>query len=85
MVDRIVHQLWIGSPFPPHLQRLAETWQEHHPDWDYRLWSEADIATLDLPYWDLYNSASNIVPADAVAQFRSDLARWVILRDHGGL
>lgn len=85
VVRRTIHQIWIGSPFPDHLCHLADTWRDHHPDWDYRLWDQGDIDGLDMPYWDLYHDAPNIVPQDAVNQFRSDLARWVILRDHGGL
>lgn len=84
-MSRIIHQLWIGSPFPAHLARLAQTWRDHHPGWDYRLWDQAAIDTLDMPYRRFYDDAENIVPDDAVHQFRSDLARWVILRDHGGL
>src|SRR5690625_7327905 len=38
-----------------------------------------------MPYRRFYDDAENIVPDDAVHQFRADLARWVILRDHGGL
>jgi len=84
-VQRTIHQLWIGSPLPDHLRALTDTWREHHPHWHYRLWTETDIAGLNMPYRDLYDQAEQIVPADAVWQFRSDLARFVILRDHGGL
>lgn len=84
-MGRTIHQLWIGSPFPDHLARLAATWRDLHPGWEYRLWDQDAIDTLDMPYRDLYDDAANIVPADAVNQFRSDLARWVILRDYGGL
>lgn len=81
----ILHQIWVGPPRPKHLDRMAETWREQHPDWDYLLWDEEAIAALDLDNQDLYDRAPDLVPADAVGQYRADIARYEILHRYGGV
>src|SRR5690625_1576070 len=85
LVDKIIHQLWIGSEIPPGLGRCVQSWRDMHPDWEHRLWTEKDLARLRTPYDDLIARAADYVPGDAIYQFKSDLYRWVILREHGGL
>lgn len=81
----ILHQIWVGPPRPAHLDRMAETWRTQHPDWDYLLWGEAAIDALDLDNRDLYDRAEHLVPADAVGQYRADIARYEILHRYGGV
>lgn len=84
-VSKIIHQLWIGSELPPGLANCVQKWRDMHPDWEHRLWSEEELSDLVTPYDDLIARAADYVPADAVYQFKSDLYRWVILQEHGGL
>jgi len=81
----MIHQLWIGSELPEGLKSCTRVWQEMHPKWEYRLWTEEELADLETPYDDVIANAADYVPADAVYQFKSDLYRWVILREYGGL
>jgi len=81
----ILHQIWVGPPRPAHLDRMSETWREQHPDWDYLLWDDEAIAALDLDNQDLYDRAPDLVPADAVGQYRADIARYEILHRYGGI
>lgn len=81
----IVHQIWVGPPRPAHLDRMAETWRTQHPDWDYLLWDETAIDALDLDNRGLYDRAEELVPADAVGQYRADIARYEILHRYGGV
>ena len=37
MIPKIIHQIWLG-PLPPP-QRWLDSWRDHHPDWDYHLWT----------------------------------------------
>src|SRR5690606_40646015 len=43
------------------------------------------IAALDLDNQDLYDRAPDLVPADAVGQYRADIARYEILHRYGGV
>src|SRR5690554_8239896 len=64
---------------------MAETWREQHPDWDYLLWDEEAIAALDLDNQDLYDRAPDLVPADAVGQYRANIPRYETLHRYGGV
>lgn len=59
------------------------TWERHHPDWDHVLWGDDDLGWLANR--DLFDRAAELVPGDAVEQFRADIARYEILGRHGGL
>lgn len=85
MIPRTIHQFWGGSPLPEVLRELSATWLDHHPGWAYVLWNEDSIRAFDILHQDLYDRADQIVPADAVWQFRSDILRWAILWRYGGV
>jgi hypothetical protein len=40
-IPKIIHQLWIG-PNPAPLKWM-NTWKEHNPDWEYRLWGNDEV------------------------------------------
>jgi hypothetical protein len=44
VIPRIIHQIWIGPDRLPEGHRAwIETWKEHHPEWEHRLWTEDDL------------------------------------------
>jgi len=82
MIPRTVHQIWLGgNRFP----ELAENWREgvrrFLPDWNYKLWTDADLPEL----------AAAALCGEAILNdrlgmgIRPDLVRYEILRQHGGL
>jgi len=77
-IPKIVHQIWLGSPLPERFKSYTESWRIHHPDWEYKLWNDADIAALHLENEQEYNKAINYAE-------RSDIARYEILYRFGGL
>lgn len=82
MIPKKLHFIWVGKPMPKHLYENIYRWQDMHPDWSYTLWDDDDLDWLEnRPYFDL---AERYVPADAVGQFRADLARYEILHRFGG-
>lgn len=85
MIPRIIHQFWGGSPLPDELRNMSHTWKIHHPEWTYRWWDESSAYPRLGKLADLWDRASEIVPADAVWQFRSDLLRWSLLWQYGGV
>lgn len=76
-LPRVLHRVWLGDKLlPEEFERFGETWRTHHPEWEHRLWGNADVARL--------------VPAGALARCRSsseasDLARYAILAEQGGV
>ena len=77
-IPKIIHQIWLGSEFPEKYKAFQQSWIKHHPDWEYKLWQEADIANLVLQNRDLYQAARNYGEM-------SDIARYEILYKYGGL
>lgn len=82
IIPKSLHFIWLGKPMPDHLAANVKRWRELHPDWNTYLWNERNIPLLR--HVDLYRRAKDLVPADAVAQFRSDIIRYEILFDFGG-
>ncbi len=84
-VPRIVHQVWIspdgnGIPDAVYPADWRDSWKQHHPEWEHRLWTDAELEPLVsqhaefLPAW---KAAAPVVKAD--------LARLLVLHAHGGV
>lgn len=73
-IPRVFHRVWLGDrAMPAAFDAYADTWQHHHPDWELRLWTDADAPTLPA-----LSRARNLAE-------RADLVRYEILRRHGGV
>jgi len=77
-IPRVIHQIWLGSPLPRRLARYSDTWRRRHPDWEMKLWTDADVARLDFPSRDLFEAAT------CWGQ-KSDLLRIELLNAFGGV
>jgi hypothetical protein len=73
-IPKIIHQIWIGEHPPP--QECLQSWQALHPDWEYRLWTEANI---EFP---LHNQ--RIFDATPNYSGKVNILRYEILEKHGG-
>jgi len=84
-VPKLFHQMWLRNspgPIPATYRKWTEEWKDTHKDWTYRLWTS--IPPLTPPSLDLWQRAAEISP-DTVEQFRSDIARYEILYQYGGV
>jgi mannosyltransferase OCH1-like enzyme len=74
-----IHQIWLGPASPP---AEFKTWQKSivalHPGWEYKLWRDKDIESLNLYNKSLYKASKNYGE-------RSDIARYEILYQFGGV
>ena len=79
-IPKIIHHIWLGSPFPDHLVALRQTWQRHHDstEWQMQLWDDDAIASFGLMNYEAYNAATNFGE-------KSDIARYEILYRLGGV
>lgn len=84
-IPKIMHHIWIGPPIPAHIAANCAAWAEMHPDWDMKLWTEREIDEIGLQNRALYDRAEQIVPGDAVEQFRADIVRYEVLALFGGM
>jgi hypothetical protein len=76
---RLIHQIWLGpQPLPKTAEAWMETWHRTHPGWHCQLWTERDLARLELRHRALLEAAES--PA-----MRSDILRYELLWRYGGL
>ncbi|MCX2584726.1 glycosyltransferase family 32 protein [Pedobacter sp. MR22-3] len=82
LIPKIIHQTWKDNEIPAHFQPFVDSWKNHHPDWEYHLWTdemnEAFIRENYPDFLDIYRQyPSNIQKVDAI--------RYFILNKKGGL
>lgn len=78
LIPKIMHQIWLGSQMPQKCVILAQTWQNMHPDWQYRLWTDDDVESFGLENKALFDKAKNFGE-------KSDIFRYEILYRFGGV
>jgi hypothetical protein len=77
-IPRIIHQIWLGSPLPKKLARYSRSWRKQHPEWEFKLWTDKEVADFDFPSRALFDEAT------CWGQ-KSDLLRMEILKKEGGV
>ncbi len=81
-IPRIIHQTWKSHDVPPQLAGFAQRWRALHPEFEYRLWTDADndaFVQREFPaYLPLYRSFSRGI-------YRADVARCLYLWRYGGV
>src|SRR6185312_42775 len=81
-VPRIIHQLWKDAAIPERYWALCESWRRHHPDWEHKLWTDADLARLvDLRFPQL----KSLYDGYARGISRADLVRYLVMAVYGGV
>ncbi|WP_341790135.1 glycosyltransferase [Rickettsia endosymbiont of Polydrusus tereticollis] len=79
LIPKIIHQIWIGSKdIPPLYKNYTEECRLLHPNWEFKLWKDEDIAKLNMQYKNIYDLARSLVQ-------RSDILRYEILLRFGGV
>ena len=85
MIPHSFHRLWLGGGEPEWTRPFADTWREHHPDWELHQWGEGEVADLfPLRNQDIFDRAEEIA-GERAGQLRSDVLRYEILDRFGGV
>ncbi|MCC7271024.1 MAG: glycosyltransferase [Alphaproteobacteria bacterium] len=81
-IPRLLHQTWRTDALEPRQRQFQSGWREHHPGWEYRLWTDADLRAFVAA-----EAPELLAMFDGYAQqiARVDMARYVILQRLGGL
>jgi len=77
-IPKIIHQIWLGSPFPDKYKLLTDRWQEMHPDWTIMLWDEKKIEDFGLANKWMYDNMRN-------PSAKSDVVRYEVAYSYGGI
>jgi inositol phosphorylceramide mannosyltransferase catalytic subunit len=77
-IPKIIHQIWLGGEMPEQYKIYAETWKNHHLDWQYKLWTDKDADDIFITRRNLFDKATNV-------GMKSDILRYEILKQYGGV
>jgi hypothetical protein len=81
-IPRIIHQTWKSLDVPQPLARFQARWRELHPDFEYRLWTDAQndaFVRAEYPqHYALYRSFPREI-------YRADMVRCLYLLRFGGV
>ena len=78
-VPKIIHQIWLGPKTPPAIfQTSQQSLKKHHPGWEYKLWTDADIPSFILHNKKFYDLTNNYAE-------KADILRYELLYTFGGV
>lgn len=77
-IPRNIHQIWLGGALPERYIGWQKSWIDRHPEWKYKLWTDADVDSLEMVNSVFFNSISNLGA-------KSDILRYEILNKYGGI
>jgi hypothetical protein len=78
-IPRIIHQIWKTADLP---SGTSESWQHLGADWEWRLWSDADLLTLVQSHYPHLEALYLSYPKNVQ---RADLGRYLVLDHCGGI
>lgn len=86
-IPRVIHQYWGGSPVPRQYQEYSNAWAEMNPDWTLYLWGDTptSLGQFDLDNAHQWHNPREYVGRDRAEQFKSDVVRYELLRNFGGV
>jgi hypothetical protein len=78
MIPHTFHHIWLGpDPLPDEHGPWIETWKRHHPEWEFKLWTEEN-----LPEDPVRPEVLDLLRAPVE---RADILRLEILYHYGGV
>jgi hypothetical protein len=90
MIPRLIHNIWIQGydQLPEKYKRNQLEIKKINPDWDFIIWDNQKILELLQKYpklLSLYKNASQLSGIISAEATQSYIARYIILKDFGGL
>jgi hypothetical protein len=78
LIPKVMHQIWIGPEMPVLYKSYLEECQKLHPDWEFKVWGDKEVAELNLEYADVYDKLRSYAA-------KADILRYEILYRFGGV
>jgi glycosyltransferase involved in cell wall biosynthesis/mannosyltransferase OCH1-like enzyme len=81
VIPRILHMAWVGdAEQPEYVEEYKKKWEELMPEWNVRLWTNADINDQEFPA----DIVERINSSEKGAQ-KADLMKFHIINKYGGI
>ena len=82
-IPKIIHQTYKSfDTIPAHWSHVPDSWKKHHPEWEYKFWSDKDIYDFIDNNYSSYAEFFRALPHHIQ---RVDMVRYFILYHYGGL
>jgi hypothetical protein len=83
-VVKLIHQTWKTSEIPHDVYPKVwqESWKTHHPDWEYRLWTDEDNERLVRDHYPQFLEGYRSLSKGVI---KSDIARALYMHRDGGM
>lgn len=81
MIPKVIHRVWVGdTPPPDYAAQLFERTQALHPHWQFEFWTEQRLHEVPMS-----PGLQALYAAAIHARTRSELLRYAVLLNHGGI
>jgi inositol phosphorylceramide mannosyltransferase catalytic subunit len=82
-IPQKIHQTWKNNHIPFHVyeKRWVDSWQENHPAWEHKLWTDADLCNLASLHCPEYK----YILEQGSGAIKADFGRYLIMYFEGGI
>lgn len=79
-IPKIMHFVWLGSPFPDAFRQYVLSWAKIHEGhgWKIKIWTDEDLKEFKLINQEFYDETDSY-------GVKSDLLKWEIIYRYGGV
>src|SRR5947209_7161400 len=81
-IPRIIHQTWKDEQIPVAFRDMVATWKQHHPQWEYRLWTDTANREFIQSHYPEFLTFYDLYPSHIQ---RVDAFRYLLLYTFGGV
>ncbi len=81
-IPKILHQTWKTYEVPEEWWDCVNSWKRHHPDWEYRLWTDEESEAFVARHYPEFLCTFQNYPYGIQ---RADAIRYLVLHHHGGV
>lgn len=81
-IPRVLHQTWKTTEIPAVWRPHHASWRRHLPDWEHRLWTDAECRQLVVDRYPWFLPTFDAFPR---AIQRVDASKYLIVHTHGGV
>ncbi|PWZ00781.1 hypothetical protein BCV70DRAFT_100948 [Testicularia cyperi] len=81
-IPRIIHQTWKDDHLPPRWQAIRDECAAMHPDYEYKLWTDADSRKFIAQHYEWFLPVFDGYPYPIQ---RADAIRYFVLHHYGGI
>ncbi|SPF49152.1 hypothetical protein SBF1_4330001 [Candidatus Desulfosporosinus infrequens] len=81
-IPKIIHQIWMGTKeISEEREECRQHWIQHHPNWEYRLWTDKEVANYDF----IDQKNEHLFHKSIQMGEKANILRYDILNQIGGL